>query len=47
MILPDGAAAEVRDWTSPEVPQGSNYGDAGIGWWGVYLLSIYLPRERQ
>lgn len=47
IILPPGKTHEIRDWSSPTLPQVSRYFDAGMDWWGVFLFSIYVPELRQ
>lgn len=41
-ILPRKQASDVRDWSSPRLPQASDYFSAGMEWWGVFLFSLYI-----
>lgn len=47
VLLPPATPAEIRDWTSPQLDQVSDYFRPGLEWWGVYLFSVYLPQWRQ
>lgn len=47
VLLPPGTRAEIRDWATPQLGEVSDYFEAGLEWWGVYLFSIYLPEWRQ
>lgn len=42
-ILPHGHHSEILDWSSPHLPEVSDYFDAGMEWWGVFLFSIHVP----
>lgn len=42
-ILPRLQWSEILDWTSPRLPEVSDYFDAGMEWWGVFLFSIHVP----
>jgi hypothetical protein len=46
-ILPPGHTSEICDWTSPKLPEVSDYFEAGIDWWGVFLFSIYIPAQQK
>lgn len=46
-ILPPPHWSEIRDWTSPRLPEVSDYFDLGMGWWGVFLFSIHVPALRR
>jgi hypothetical protein len=45
-IVPTGAKVLIRDWTSTELPKLSNYFDAGMEWWGVYLFTVFDPERK-
>lgn len=47
VILPPSTPAEIRDWTSPQLDEVSDYFRWGLEWWGAYLFSIHLPQWRQ
>lgn len=42
-ILPPQQASEICDWSSPALPEVSDYFAAGMEWWGVFLFSIHVP----
>jgi hypothetical protein len=42
-ILPPTHASEIYDWSSPQLPEVSDYFIAGLDWWGVFLFSIHVP----
>jgi hypothetical protein len=42
-ILPPLEGAEIFDWSSPQLPEVSDYFDPGMEWWGVFLFSIHVP----
>lgn len=42
-VLPPGRRSEIRDWSSPRLPEVSDYFSAGMEWWGVFLFSVYIP----
>lgn len=46
-ILPPALEHEIRDWSSPRLPEVSQYFAAGMEWWGVFLFTIYVPAARQ
>jgi hypothetical protein len=46
-ILPPTLDHEIRDWSSPRLPEVSRYFEAGAEWWGVFLFTIYVPATRQ
>lgn len=46
-ILPPPHGSEIRDWTSPELPDVSSYFAAGMDWWGVFLFSIHIPESKR
>jgi len=41
-LLPPGQRSETCDWSSPQLPEVSDYFIAGMEWWGVFLFSIYI-----
>ena len=43
LILPPMHMSEICDWTSPKLPEVSDYFEAGMEWWGVFLFSIHIP----
>lgn len=43
-LLPPGQRSEICDWSSPRLPEVSDYFAAGMEWWGVFLFSIYIPQ---
>jgi hypothetical protein len=42
-ILPPLHWSEILDWTSPSLSAVSDYFEAGMEWWGVFLFSIHIP----
>jgi hypothetical protein len=42
-ILPPAQECEICDWSSPRLPEVSDYFADGMEWWGVFLFSIYVP----
>ena len=42
-ILPERLERSIVDWTSPLLPEVSDYFDDGMEWWGVFLFSIHVP----
>ncbi|MEZ4428803.1 MAG: hypothetical protein R3A51_14070 [Nannocystaceae bacterium] len=42
-ILPPGLRHEIRDWSSPRLPEAARYFEAGMEWWGVFLFTIHVP----
>ncbi|RVT97129.1 hypothetical protein EOD42_09905 [Rhodovarius crocodyli] len=42
-ILPPGQAAEILDWSSPELARVAPYFEQGAEWWGMFLFSIHVP----
>lgn len=46
-ILPPLAWSDIRDWSSPLLPEVSDYFAAGMKWWGVFLFSIHIPAFRR
>lgn len=42
-ILPPFQDSEILDWSSPRLPEVSDYFEAGMEWWGVFLFSLYIP----
>lgn len=46
-ILPPLHQGEIRDWSSPQLPEVSDYFAAGMEWWGVFLFSIHIPAIQQ
>lgn len=42
-ILPPGDPCHIRDWSSADLGRVSDYFDAGLEWWGVFLFSIHVP----
>jgi hypothetical protein len=47
IILPDGTERTLLDWTSPRLPEASDYFEAGMEWWGVFLFTLHLPALRR
>ena len=47
LILPPGQSREIADWSNDRLPEVSDYFEAGMEWWGVYLFSIYVPSLRR
>jgi len=45
-ILPRDTAHEIRDWSSPDLPEVHPYFELGAEWWGIYLLTIWRPDDR-
>ncbi|MDX2208858.1 MAG: hypothetical protein SFV20_00710 [Sphingopyxis sp.] len=46
-ILPPTHKGDICDWTSPKLPEVSDYFEAGMEWWGVFLFSIYIPAQQK
>ena len=46
-ILPSRHDTQIFDWTSPHLPEVSDYYESGMEWWGVFLFSIYVPQIRR
>ncbi|MGN7997613.1 hypothetical protein ACTJKY_01410 [Sphingomonas sp. 22176] len=46
-ILPIDEQSVMMDWSSPHLPEVSDYFTDGMEWWGVFLFSIYVPTLRQ
>jgi hypothetical protein len=42
-ILPPLQWSEILDWSSPRLPDVSDYFEMGMEWWGVFLFSIHVP----
>jgi hypothetical protein len=42
-LFPTGQRAEISDWSSPKLPELSDYFSDGMEWWGAFLFTIYLP----
>ncbi|MBB5711618.1 hypothetical protein [Sphingomonas xinjiangensis] len=42
-ILPATQQSAIRDWTSPNLPDVSDYFAPGMEWWGVFLFSVHIP----
>ncbi len=42
-ILPPTHRSEICDWSSPQLPEVSDYFAAGMEWWGAFLFSIHIP----
>lgn len=42
-ILPAGEAAEIRDWSNPELDAASEWFASGVDGWGMFLFTIHLP----
>ncbi|MBN9467142.1 MAG: hypothetical protein J0J10_00035 [Bosea sp.] len=42
-LFPPLQKAEITDWSSPKLPEVSDYFADGMEWWGVFLFTIYLP----
>jgi hypothetical protein len=42
-VLPPPHWNEILDWTSPRLTEVSDYFEAGMEWWGVFLFSIHVP----
>lgn len=46
-LSPPGVAAEITDWSSPDLPQVSDYFRQGAEWWGVFLFVVAVPAIRR
>lgn len=46
-MMPAGHDAVIWDWSNPALSEVSDYFDAGMEWWGVFLFSIYVPELRR
>jgi steroid 5-alpha reductase family enzyme len=42
-ILPPALECEICDWSSPRLPEVSDYFADGMEWWGIFLFSVYIP----
>lgn len=42
-LFPPHQRSEICDWSSPRLPEVSDYFAAGMEWWGVFLFSVYIP----
>ena len=42
-ILPPSLRSTICDWSNAQLPDVSDYFDAGMEWWGVCLFSIHIP----
>lgn len=47
IVLPRHTPHVIWDWTSPDLPKVSNFFDAGMEWWGVFLFTVYVPEQRR
>lgn len=48
LIFPEAQRHNIVDWSSPELQRLSNYFEAGLEWWGVFLFTVHVPElERQ
>lgn len=47
VLLPPGQPSEILDWSSPLLPEVSDYFEDGMEWWGVFLFTIHLPGPGQ
>lgn len=43
-ILPPAHPSEIYDWSSPQLPDVSDYFAAGMEWWGVFSSASTFPR---
>lgn len=46
-ILPPRQHCEIADWGNERLAEISNYFEAGMEWWGVFLFSIHVPSLRR
>ncbi|HKD24607.1 MAG TPA: hypothetical protein VKC66_01640 [Xanthobacteraceae bacterium] len=46
-ILPPTQHCEILDWSNEGLPEVSDYFNAGMEWWGVFLFSLYVPSLRR
>jgi len=46
-ILPTEHYVIITDWSSSELGKLSNYFEAGLEWWGVFLFTIFTPELQQ
>ncbi len=42
-ILPTSEQNKILDWSSPRLPEVSDYFATGMEWWGVFLFTIHIP----
>jgi hypothetical protein len=43
VLVPEGVAVTINDWSSPQLVKLSPYFEAGAEWWGVHLYTIHQP----
>lgn len=46
-IMPPEITSEILDWSSPRLPEVSNYFVSGMEWWGVFLFTIHVSDLRR
>lgn len=42
-LFPPSAEHTILDWSDPRLPEASDYFRAGMEWWGVFLMAVYIP----
>ncbi len=42
-VMPSDQQSTILDWTSPRLPELSDYFAAGMEWWGTFLFTIHVP----
>lgn len=42
-IIPSDQQATILDWTSPRLPEASDYFVSGMEWWGAFLFTVHVP----
>jgi len=46
LILPPGLDCTILDWCCNDLQAVSDYFDAGMEWWGMFLFTIHVPSRR-
>jgi hypothetical protein len=46
-LLPEDSEHEILDWTSPQLPEFSDYFKVGMDWWGIFLFTIFDPSRKR
>ena len=47
IILPQNIPSVITDWSSARLGHLSNYFEAGLEWWGVFMFTIGVPEIQQ
>ncbi len=46
-LFPIGQRVEISDWSSPRLPEVSDYFTDGMEWWGAFLFTILQPDSKR